>query len=824
MTVPLRLLLLEDNPSDAELVLHTLRRAGYDPVGPRVETESEYREHLNPAPDIILADFSMPEFDSLRALEIVQEDQLDIPFIIVSGSIGEELAVEVMQRGATDYIIKDRLGRLGQAVAQALEKQRLRSVTRLTDQRLKAQYAVTQALAESPTLATASSKVLDAICQSLAWDFGALWEVDQHERVVRCVDCWCDDSIRVADFEAITRTSVYAPGVSLPGRIWAKGEAIWVADFARDLNYDRSRFAAGVGLHAAFGFPIVFDSEILGVLEFFNHEIKKPDDEKLKMMMAIGSQLGQYIVRKRTEASLRQSNQNLQALIQAAPLAIITLDQHSRVSMWNAAAERIFGWEATELLGRPLPLVPEDQRATSQARMLNEVQANTDRGRELRLLHKNGSTLDVNLWTAPMIDARGLVVGTMDLFADVTDRKQLEEQYRQSQKMEAVGQLAAGVAHDFNNLLTIILGYSDIFLSTLPAKDPGREYIGAIRAAGERAAVLTRQLLAFGRKQILAPVVLDLNFLLNEFEKMLRRLIGEDVEMTTVLQPSSGLVKVDPGQMEQVIMNLVVNARDAMTRGGQLTIRTHDADLSEIQIRQHPELPSGRYTVLAVQDTGCGMDEATKSRIFEPFFTTKEVGKGTGLGLATVFGIVKQSGGFLEVESTVGAGSTFRVYLPQIREPTLLKKGSNHGLVTMPRGAETILLVEDEDGLRELAHMVLETSGYKVLSTGNGSEAVQVCHDYENVIHLLVTDVVMPKMSGRQLTDLLVLSHPNLKVLYMSGYTNDTIVRHGIQEQGTNFLGKPFTPLALAQKVREVLDGKNGSTSRVVSPPAAAGG
>jgi len=267
-------------------------------------------------------------------------------------------------------------------------------------------------------------------------------------------------------------------------------------------------------------------------------------------------------------------------------------------------------------------------------------------------------------------------------------------------------------------------------------------------------------------------------------------------------------VKADPGQVEQIIINLVVNARDAMAQGGRLTIQTQDTVLSELQVRQNKELPSGPYTLLALSDTGCGMDAATKARIFEPFFTTKEVGKGTGLGLATVFGIVKQSGGFIEVESALGSGSTFRVYLPQIQEMVRPKR-ADAAQVKMPRGVETILLVEDEEGLRGLAQMVLEASGYKVLSARNGAEAVRICYEYADVIHLLFTDVVMPKMSGRQLTDLLSPSRPTMKVLYMSGYTDDTMVRHGILDAETNFLCKPFTPVVLAQKVREVLDGPN---------------
>ncbi len=427
----------------------------------------------------------------------------------------------------------------------------------------------------------------------------------------------------------------------------------------------------------------------------------------------------------------------------------------------------------------------------------------------LENLTKDGRKITCEWFNTPILNDNGQFEGFLSLAQDVTERKLLEEQLRQSQKMEAVGQLAAGVAHDFNNLLTVVLGYSGIFLDSLPADDPGREPMEQIRNAGERAARLTRQLLAFGRKQILAPVVLDLNSLMTETEKMLRCLIGADIELSTILQPGLGRVKVDPGQVEQVIMNLVVNARDAMPTGGCLTIQTHNTVLSALQVRHYPDLPPGPYTLLAVSDTGTGMDEATQARIFEPFFTTKEVGKGTGLGLATVFGIVKQSGGFIEVVSALGSGSTFRIYLPQIPVETRLKE-SGQGLVKMPRGVETILLVEDEGPLRELAKLVLETSGYKVLSARDGVEAVQICQEYANVIHLLFTDVVMPKMSGRQLTDLLTPTRPNMKVLYMSGYTDDTMVRHGILDAGTNLLSKPFTPVALVQKVREVLDGTNG--------------
>jgi signal transduction histidine kinase len=375
------------------------------------------------------------------------------------------------------------------------------------------------------------------------------------------------------------------------------------------------------------------------------------------------------------------------------------------------------------------------------------------------------------------------------LCEDIALRKSLEEQFRQAQKMEAFGQLAGGVAHDFNNLLTVITSYTELLLGGAIPPDEQRNVIREIRRAGERAASLTRQLLAFSRKQILQPVELDLNGLVREIEKMLRRLISADT---------------DPGQIEQVIMNLVVNARDAMPSGGFLTIETKNVELDQNYVQKHPEIQPGEYVMLAVTDSGCGIDDAAKSKLFEPFFTTKEPGKGTGLGLATVHGIVKQSGGSIEVYSEVGQGATFKVYLPRIKAPASSGK-SLPELALMPRGTETILLAEDEPEIRAVVRLVLESSGYTVLESHSGEEALQICRQYQAPIHLLVTDVVMPKMSGRQLAESVVAVHPNIRVLYLSGYTDDAVVRHGVLEAGMHYLQKPFTPILLARKVREVL-------------------
>jgi two-component system, cell cycle sensor histidine kinase and response regulator CckA len=367
------------------------------------------------------------------------------------------------------------------------------------------------------------------------------------------------------------------------------------------------------------------------------------------------------------------------------------------------------------------------------------------------------------------------------------------------------GQLAGGVAHDFNNLLTVILGYTEIVLGRLDPKDSLRELLGETQKAGQRAEVLTRQLLAFSRKKPLEPKVLDFNVVVSDTEKMLRRLIGEDVLMTTLFAPALRPVKIDPGQLQQVILNLAVNARDAMPRGGRLTIETDNIHFDEAHAVTHPHVKPGDYVFLAISDTGAGMTQATKSRIFEPLFTTKGPGKGTGLGLTTVHNIVKQNAGFIEVYSELGRGSTFKIFLPQIEEPSAIHKSHPH-LRIIPRGNETVLLVEDDNSVRALARHVLQICGYHVLEAADGAEAIKLAESHAGPIDLLVSDVVMPFLGGRHLAERLLAIKPHLKVLFLSGYTNEAVVRHGVLEAEFAFLQKPFSTGALAQKVRDVLD------------------
>lgn len=390
---------------------------------------------------------------------------------------------------------------------------------------------------------------------------------------------------------------------------------------------------------------------------------------------------------------------------------------------------------------------------------------------------------------------------------DISERKQLEEQLRQAQKMEAVGRLAGGIAHDFNNLLTAINGYSELAMRKLEEVDPLRLNLEEIRKAGDRAAALTRQLLAFSRKQILHPKVINLNAVVADMERMLKRLIGEDIDMRVILKPELGNVKADIGQIEQVIMNLVVNARDAMPRGGKLTIETANIYLGEEYAKHHISVEPGSYVMLAISDNGCGMDKETKARIFEPFFTTKEHGKGTGLGLSTVYGIVKQSKGDIWIYSETGRGTSFKIYLPYVEEEAEIVRPRRDGR-PMPKGNETILLVEDDELVRNVAREVLELNGYKVLEAASGMEAEMICRNYEETIHLMLTDIVMPETSGRVAAEQVKELHPETSVLFMSGYTEDAIHHYYVPNGELNFIEKPFTPNDLAWKVREILDAR----------------
>lgn len=511
--------------------------------------------------------------------------------------------------------------------------------------------------------------------------------------------------------------------------------------------------------------------------------------------------------KKRMEDALRESEDRFTTFMNNSFIIALMRDTRARYVYVNRAFEQYVGKPSSEILGKtPIDLWPEesaeeliaaDQVVLSTGRPLEKYETTALPG------HERKEWLAVRF---PFHDRkRKAFVGCV--LIDVTERKSLEEQLRQSQKMEAVGRLAGGIAHDFNNLLTIIAGYSELLLGADAVEEEQRSKIEEIKKAGERAALLTRQLLAFSRKQVLAPRILSLNSVIENLRKMIDRLIGEDIEFATIPFGGLGKVKADPGQVEQIIMNLVVNSRDAMPHGGKLTIETANVEFDEEYTRSHVPSVPGHYVMVAVGDTGTGIEPEVQKHIFEPFFTTKETGKGTGLGLATAYGIVKQSGGFIWVYSELGVGTVFKVYFPRVLEQDELPPIMQHEPGQL-KGTETILVAEDEVALRTLICETLERFGYKVLLASDGKEAVKLSDECHEPIHLLIADVVMPRMSGREVAEHVTATRPAIEVLYVSGYTDDAIIQRGAIGPNKAFLQKPFTPAALARKVRQILDHK----------------
>jgi two-component system, cell cycle sensor histidine kinase and response regulator CckA len=467
----------------------------------------------------------------------------------------------------------------------------------------------------------------------------------------------------------------------------------------------------------------------------------------------------------------------------------------------NPAAERALGWSMDELKSRSLIDLVEDEKA-KVAKQMSDLVKGEEVTFESRFLHKDGSSRCLSWKASPYIAEQVIYAAA----TDTTERRALESQLRQSQKLESIGQLAGGIAHDFNNLLTVISGYSEISLNRTEAGSDLRRYIEEIIRASDRATSLTQQLLAFSRRQVLQPRVIDLSSVVADISTMLSRLIGESISLVTVLDPAVGMVLADPGQIQQVLMNLAVNARDAMPNGGKLTIETTNVVLEESYTRNHVGVSAGPYVMLAVSDTGTGIAAETLDHIFEPFFTTKEKGKGTGLGLAMVYGIVKQSGGHIWVYSEINHGTTFKIYLPLVVSEEINATPQAPPLPSRSMGTETILLVEDEPAVQTLLLQVLQGEGYSVLTASDGQEALDLCRSYKDPIHLVITDVIMPGITGPQLVEQMSATCAGVKVLFMSGYTDNAVVHYGVLASGFAFLQKPFTPEAVATKVREILD------------------
>jgi two-component system cell cycle sensor histidine kinase/response regulator CckA len=526
--------------------------------------------------------------------------------------------------------------------------------------------------------------------------------------------------------------------------------------------------------------------------------------ERRKLSGALHAEIKE---RARIQHALELSEQRYRLLSETAPIGILLTNERGRLIDANKGALRMFGYEREELIGKTIEILLPERFCHSHQELrsgyMKEPHARPmAMGMELLARRKDGTEFPVEIGLGPLITNDGVLVSSTII--DITERRKLEEQRRLSQRMEAIGKLSGGVAHDFNNLLAVILGCSDVALEALPPDHPVIKKIEMIRKAGTSAADLTRQLLAYSRQQMIQPRVFELKEIVEQTQALLHRVIGENIEFRVLLDPSLGRVNADPGQIEQVLLNLAINARDAMPQGGSLTIQARNVELDDSYKAEHQVVIPGRYVMLGVEDTGCGMDRDTQARIFDPFFTTKELGKGTGLGLATVYGIIKQSGGYIWVYSELDKGTLFKVYLPRVDDSVQPAK-QKEPVTPVLRACETILLAEDSTALREMAREYLESVGYVVLEAASGAEALQKAREYDGAIHLLLTDVVMPEMSGPELARQMAALRPQIRVIFTSGYTNDAIARQGVLDPGVTFIQKPFRPKALARKIQEVL-------------------
>jgi two-component system, cell cycle sensor histidine kinase and response regulator CckA len=761
-TSPLSVLLVEDNPADARLVSELLKEATGQPIAltHSVRLSDALTKLRRDGFSAVLLDLSLPDSEGLETFTRARAGAPNAPIVVLTGLADEETAATAVREGAQDYLVKGTVDGplLYRSIRYAVERHS-------SDLALRASEARYRHLIE-----------------------GSLQGILIH----------VDGIVRLANQAAAAVLGV-EDAASMVGRsLWP---FVALEDQPRLMEYARGR-RDGRPVPAHYEFKAVRQDGVIIWLDCLGTTVPWEDTEATLITVVDISE------RKRAEEELTASEERFRQLADNIKEALLVIELPSfRPSFLSRMWEEIWGIEIERAYRFPdvwLESIHPDDRA-----LVHEGRRQIERGESavnvVRVRRPDGSIRWVRSRTFPVFDQNGVVYRMVGLVEDITEIRQTGEQLRQAQKMEAVGRLAGGIAHDFNNLLTAILGYSDLLLSDLSPGDPVAADVQQIRNAGQSAAALTGQLLAFSRQQILEPQTIDVNDVMRRVEGLLRRVIGEDVELHMNLTANIAAVTADPGQLEQAVMNLAVNARDAMPDGGHLTIETAFVELDDQYAATHAGAVSGAHVMLAVSDSGTGMDDNTKRRLFEPFFTTKPPGKGTGLGLATVYGIVKQSGGSIWVYSELSHGTTFKIYLPRVSGPVDLAVAARAGVVSW-RGTETVLLLEDQPEPRAVIRDALRRHGYHVLEASSSREALDTAAQYDGPVHLLLTDVVMAEMSGRTVAQRLHASRAGLRVIYMSGYTDDTIVRHGVLEPGLAFLQKPFTADRLLRRVREVLD------------------
>ena len=888
MSKPLEVLLIEDSDTE-KLLTPELRRAGHTIRVERVQDAGSLTAALQRQKwDLIISDWTMPRFNARDALSLVRAVEPDVPFIVVSGTMGEDNAVAAMRAGANDYVVKDKLARLVPVVERELHETRVRAERRRADEALRQNEARYRVLFANSPLAKwlydpetlQFLEVNEAAIRHYGWSRDeflrmTIKDIRPPDEVPGLLETtqWLDPKItedgvwrhwkKDGSIIEVEVKSTGFPVAGRPARLVAAQDITERRQAEDALRKSEARLATVFRLTQV-GLIMVrlSDRKILDANDTFLEQVgwtrddvigrttldlglyPQPEDVirlyqelrstgKLRPREALirrkSGEVGHFLLTgaaaqidgeacaigawhditelRRADAARLESEQRFRRMAEGMRDVFWQTDPaKNRILYVSPAYEQIWGRSCQSLLDSPRQWL-DAIHAEDRDRVLHAAltrQASGSYEEEYRIVRPDGVVRWIRDRASPLTDASGKIVSIAGMAEDITERRELEDQLRQAQKLEAIGSLAGGVAHDFNNLLSVILTYSELIGSGLAPDSPLLADLEQINGAGRRAADLTRQLLAFSRRQVLKPRVIDLNQIVGGMEKMLRRLLGEDVELTVLVPAAVAAVNVDPGQMEQVIMNLAVNARDAMPEGGKLTIEIARVDLDQAYASSHPNATAGPHVMLAVSDTGIGMDAATRARAFEPFFTTKEPGKGTGLGLSTVFGIVRQSAGTVWLYSEPGKGTTFKVYLPATGQP-LDSTAKRPPDLSLLRGKETILLVEDEEGVRKVAHSILQRNGYRVIDAASGDDALLLWDQHAD-IDLLLTDVVMPRMRGGQLAERLQAMRPGLKVLYMSGYTDNAVVLHGVLHSDVAFVQKPITPAVLLTRVREVLD------------------